>query len=170
MRGIGYKQLRLKQLSFLAQAAGGGSLFQNKVAAKRIHTFSYPLSSKCEITFTELSRVPRVEIQIFILNEFSPTFTHDSMAEEFALDRDDITRKELTLLLLKDSNRREWLEPKGREYRNLANKLLDLYEKLTQHREMRPNLKQPNTSPPVSKNRVYFMWDYISETLVSAIA
>ena len=54
----------------------------------------------------------------------------------------------------------------AREHRNIANLLLELFEKLTYHEAIEPNLHQPQFLPPVSRNRIAFMWDYIERTFV----
>ncbi|MCJ1333935.1 hypothetical protein MMC10_010641 [Thelotrema lepadinum] len=90
---------------------------------------------------------------------------------EHAIGQNDITREQLTAHVTRMSYRRQWLNRvEEEEYRTLLTDLLDLFEKLASHRAMEPNLHQLNTSPPASRDRVYFMWDYIAETLVNPLS
>ena len=91
------------------------------------------------------------------------------MATGIAPDRSDVTRERLTLLATEDNSTREWLNSVGRDHRKLINKILNLYKRLAYHEDMIPNLHQLLNSPPASKDRVFFMWEFISETLVNSI-
>lgn len=42
-----------------------------------------------------------------------------------------------------------------------------LLDKLAHHDAMAPNLQQTYMTPAASKNKVYFMWDFVGRTLVS---
>ena len=57
-------------------------------------------------------------------------------------------------------------EEAAESWRDLFSKLQKLFEKLTYHDAMRPNLQQTYMTPAASKNKVYFMWDFIGRTLV----
>jgi len=48
----------------------------------------------------------------------------------------------------------------------LADNLKTLLEKLAHHSAMAPNLQQTYMTPAASKNKVYFMWDFVGRTLV----
>ena len=52
----------------------------------------------------------------------------------------------------------EWLET--------ASVLRDLLQKLAHHPAMEPNLQQTFMTPAASKNKVYFMWDFVGRTMV----
>lgn len=51
------------------------------------------------------------------------------------------------------------------EWRSAAEELQPLLRKLAYHDAMRPNLQQTYMTPANSKNRVYFMWDFVGRTL-----
>ncbi len=55
------------------------------------------------------------------------------------------------------------------EWKELAEQLRTLLEKLAYHPAMAPNLQQTYMTPAASKNNVYFMWDFVGRTLVSRI-
>lgn len=52
------------------------------------------------------------------------------------------------------------------EWKKLVEPLKLLLEKLAHHTAMAPNLQQTYVTPAASKNKVYFMWDFIGRTLV----
>lgn len=52
------------------------------------------------------------------------------------------------------------------EWKKLVEPLKLLLEKLAHHTAMAPNLQQTYMTPAASKNKVYFMWDFIGRTLV----
>ena len=81
------------------------------------------------------------------------------MATFETMDYNKNTREEYTQALLaipERSNASKW-----NEYRSKLNKLLDL---LAHHKAMEPNLQQTYMTPANSKNKVYFMWDFVGRT------
>ena len=54
----------------------------------------------------------------------------------------------------------------AKKWSDLASKLKVLLEKLVYHEAMKPNIQQTYMTPAASKNRVYFMWDFVGRTLV----
>ncbi|KAL9609775.1 MAG: hypothetical protein Q9167_005487 [Letrouitia subvulpina] len=52
-----------------------------------------------------------------------------------------------------------------KEWADEVTKTKSLLEKLTFHEAMQPNLQQTYMTPAASKNRVYFMWDFVGRTL-----
>jgi len=50
------------------------------------------------------------------------------------------------------------------KFAKLFNSLNDLYSKLAHHPAMAPNLQQTFMTPANSKNKVYFMWDFVGRT------
>ena len=55
------------------------------------------------------------------------------------------------------------------EWKELAEQLRTLLDKLAHHPAMAPNLQQPFMTPAASKNSVYFSWDFVGRTLVSGV-
>ncbi|KAL9035984.1 MAG: hypothetical protein Q9214_006336, partial [Letrouitia sp. 1 TL-2023] len=51
------------------------------------------------------------------------------------------------------------------EWAGEVTKIKPLLEKLAYHEAMQPNLQQTYMTPAASKNRVYFMWDFVGRTL-----
>jgi hypothetical protein len=72
------------------------------------------------------------------------------------------TREEYTIRAIRtplpSKTHPTWLET--------AHKLRALAEKLAYHPAMAPNLQQTYMTPANDKNNVYFMWDFVSRTLV----
>lgn len=72
------------------------------------------------------------------------------------------TREEFTRSILSvptpDDAAKDWADS--------VTRLKKLLEKLTYHEAMAPNLQQTYMTPAASKNRVYFMWDFVGRTLV----
>jgi hypothetical protein len=72
------------------------------------------------------------------------------------------TREECTIRAIRtplpSKTHPTWLET--------ANKLRALVEKLAYHPAMAPNMQQTFMTPANDKNNVYFMWDFVSRTLV----
>ncbi len=58
--------------------------------------------------------------------------------------------------------------PLAPEWKELAERLRTLLDKLAHHPAMAPNLQQTYMTPAASKNNVYFMWDFVGRTLVSS--
>ena len=56
------------------------------------------------------------------------------------------------------------------EWKEIAQVLQKLHERLAHHEVMAPNLQQTYMTPANSKNTVYFMWDFVGRTLVSSPA
>lgn len=54
------------------------------------------------------------------------------------------------------------------DWKELAEQLRTLLEKLAHHPAMAPNLQQTYMTPAAGKNNVYFMWDFVGRTLVSS--
>lgn len=52
------------------------------------------------------------------------------------------------------------------EWRETTFELQSLLRKLAAHDAMRANLEQTYMTPANSKNKVYFMWDFVGRTLV----
>lgn len=52
------------------------------------------------------------------------------------------------------------------KWRKLADNHKTLLDKLAHHSAMAPNLQQTYMTPAASKNKVYFMWDFVGRTLV----
>ena len=52
----------------------------------------------------------------------------------------------------------------AREYELLWNTLNRLMEKMAYHDAMKDNLRQTFMTPATSKNKVYFMWDFVGRT------
>ena len=59
--------------------------------------------------------------------------------------------------------------PLAPEWKQLAEQLRILLDKLAHHPAMAPNLQQTYMTPAASKNSVYFMWDFVGRTLVRSI-
>ena len=76
------------------------------------------------------------------------------------------TREEFTTNLLGIPFPSVTLAP---EWKELAEQLRTLLDKLAHHPAMAPNLQQAFMTPAASKNNVYFMWDFVGRTLVSSI-
>lgn len=78
------------------------------------------------------------------------------------LDPRTNTREEFTLAALQqpipDDADPQWAD--------LNQTLKDLMLKLLNHDAMRVNKTQPFMTPAASKNKVYFLWDSVSRTLV----
>ena len=55
------------------------------------------------------------------------------------------------------------------EWARLMGKLASLLEKLAGHEAMKDNMKQPYMTPAASKNRIYFVWDFVGRTMVCLI-
>jgi len=55
------------------------------------------------------------------------------------------------------------------EWRKVVEPLKLLLEKLAHHSAMAPNLQQTYMTPANSKNRIYFMWDFVGRTLVCCV-
>lgn len=55
------------------------------------------------------------------------------------------------------------------QWKSYANPLRALLTQLAQHDAMKPNLQQTFSTPAASKNRVYFMWDFVRATIVCHI-
>ena len=53
------------------------------------------------------------------------------------------------------------------EWAHTANTLRELVRKLADHPAMEPNLHQTFMTPAASKNKVYFMWDFVGRTMVN---
>ena len=51
------------------------------------------------------------------------------------------------------------------EWYELVTKLAVLLDKLAHHEAMAPNLQQTYMTPAASKNKIYFMWDFVGRTL-----
>jgi hypothetical protein len=51
------------------------------------------------------------------------------------------------------------------EWKDTCLKMQSLYRKLAYHEAMAPNFQQTYMTPANSKNRVYFMWDFVGRTL-----
>ncbi|KAL8953164.1 MAG: hypothetical protein Q9222_000985 [Ikaeria aurantiellina] len=77
------------------------------------------------------------------------------------MDYSTITRLELT----NNQVQRELPTPASPEWTSLATKTRTLLEKLAHHPAMAPNLQQTYMTPAASKNKVYFMWDFVGRTL-----
>lgn len=60
--------------------------------------------------------------------------------------------------------------PLAPEWKELAEQLRTLLDKLAHHPAMAPNLQQTYMTPAASKNNVYFTWDFVGRTLVSSVA
>jgi hypothetical protein len=54
------------------------------------------------------------------------------------------------------------------QWKELNQTLKDLMLKLVYHDSMAQNRVQPFMTPAASKNRVYFVWDFVGRTLVCA--
>lgn len=61
-------------------------------------------------------------------------------------------------------------ESAAADWKDVANKLRPLLEKLAYHDAMAPNLQQTYMTPAADKNKVYFMWDFVGRTLVSTLS
>lgn len=59
--------------------------------------------------------------------------------------------------------------PLAPEWKQLAEQLRVLLDKLAHHPAMAPNLQQTYMTPAASKNSVYFMWDFVGRTLVCSL-
>lgn len=59
--------------------------------------------------------------------------------------------------------------PLAPEWKELAEQLRTLLNKLAYHPAMAPNLQQTYMTPAASKNNVYFMWDFVGRTLVRSV-
>ena len=55
------------------------------------------------------------------------------------------------------------------EWTGYALDLVQLLQKLAFHPAMAPNLRQTYSTPATSKNKVYFMWDFVGRTMVGPI-
>lgn len=79
-----------------------------------------------------------------------------------SLDPNTHTREDFTLSLtqrpLPDNAKPEW--------KSTAEKLRNLLSKLAFHKAMESNIHQTYMTPAASKNKVYFMWDFVGRTLV----
>ena len=53
------------------------------------------------------------------------------------------------------------------QWSNLLTATQTLAKALNDHSAMVPNLQQTYSTPANSKNKVYFMWDFVTTTLVS---
>lgn len=69
------------------------------------------------------------------------------------------TREEFTTNLISPE-----LPSGAEEWTTLAQKLRKLLPKLAHHPAMAPNLHQSYMTPAASKNKVYFMWDFVGRT------
>ena len=56
-------------------------------------------------------------------------------------------------------------EDASSDWTSLATKSRALVDKLAHHPAMQPNLQQTYMETPKSKNKVYFMWDFMGRTL-----
>ncbi|KAL8822981.1 MAG: hypothetical protein Q9191_006297 [Dirinaria sp. TL-2023a] len=70
------------------------------------------------------------------------------------------TREEFTTNLVSPG-----LPSGDEEWTTLAQNLRKLLQKLAYHPAMAPNLHQSYMTPAASKNKVYFIWDFIGRTL-----
>lgn len=82
-----------------------------------------------------------------------------TMSSLETLDYNKATREEFTRRLLSLPDRSN--QPKWSAYRTSLNKILDL---LAHHPAMAPNINQTYMTPANSKNKVYFMWDFVGRT------
>lgn len=82
------------------------------------------------------------------------------------MDPNTATREEFTTGLTSVPLPSVTLAP---EWKELVERLRTLLDKLAHHPAMAPNLQQTYMTPAASKNNVYFMWDFVGRTLVSAI-
>jgi len=74
-----------------------------------------------------------------------------------------------------ESTRREWTDwmisqpaipsNASNEYRELMESLRNLLSKLANHESMVQNMNQKYMEPAISKNKVYFMWDFTGRTI-----
>ena len=53
------------------------------------------------------------------------------------------------------------------DWKSSRQNLCDMLKALAHHPAMAPNLPQTYMTPAASKNKVYFMWDFVGRTLVS---
>ena len=52
------------------------------------------------------------------------------------------------------------------QWKHFGENLKELNGKLAFHDAMKPNIDQTYMTPAASKNKVYFMWDFVARTLV----
>lgn len=84
------------------------------------------------------------------------------MSSHMGLDLTTATREQFTQnIIAQPDNPRGPNTTKWSAYRTHLNNLLDL---LAHHDAMAPNLRQPYMTPANSKNKVYFMWDFVGRT------
>lgn len=77
--------------------------------------------------------------------------------DPYTNSREEFTRKLLSIPVPEFAHK-DWADQ--------VKKIKPLLEGLAFHEAMQPNLQQTYMTPAVSKNRVYFMWDFVGRTLV----
>lgn len=73
------------------------------------------------------------------------------------------TREQFTRHIVNQPVPPTWPQP----LKDRAAILKSLLDKLAHHPAMTPNLQQTSMTLAASKNRVYFMWDFVGRTVVS---
>lgn len=83
----------------------------------------------------------------------------DNILDPNTATRDDFSKQAMAFEIPADASQ---------DYKKYAEPLKDLYGHLAYHKAMASNLHQTFMTPAASKNRVYFMWDFVGRTLVSS--